>query len=119
MKGQPKKRKYVGFMRSVLAQNVRALIDHHYKDSDNRPKALATDTGLSLSSVQRVLNAEAGASIDTIEVIANAFDLSTYHLVLPNLDVQNPQIVAGASSAERAMYAQFRRGHLRMENQDR
>jgi DNA-binding phage protein len=117
MKGQPKKRKYVGFMREVLAQNVRQLIDHHYKDSDNRPKALANDTGLSLSSVQRVLSAEAGASIDTIEVIANAFDLSTYHLVLPNLDAQNPQVVAGASSAERAMYAQFRRGQSRMENE--
>lgn len=104
-------------MREVLAQNVRQLIDHHYKDSENRPKALANDTGLSLSSVQRVLSAEAGASIDTIEVIANAFDLSTYHLVLPNLDAQNPQVVAGASSAERAMYAQFRRGQSRMENE--
>lgn len=117
MASQPKKRKYVGFMREILAQNVRMLIEHHYKDRDNRPRALANATGLSLSSVQRVLNAEAGASIDTIEVIANAFDLSTYHLVLPNLDVENPQVVAGASSAERAMYAQFRRGQIQMEKE--
>jgi hypothetical protein len=117
MKGQTKRPKYVGFMRVMLAQNVRQLIDRHYKDSDNKPKALSKATGLSLSSVQRVLSAETGASIDTIEVIANVFELSAYQLVLPNLDVENPQVVSGASAAERAMYAQFRRGQAKMEKE--
>lgn len=112
MKGKPKRRKFVGFMRQVVAQNVRHLVDRHYAMSTNRPKALAKDAGLSLSSVQRVLNAEAGASIDTMEVIANVFELSVYQLVLPNLDVDNPQVVIGASSAEKSMYVAFRRGHI-------
>lgn len=108
MKGQAKKRKFVGVMRQAVAQNVRRLIDHHYEESRNKPKALAEATGLTLSSVQRVLAADVGASIDTIEAIANVFDLAVYQLVLPNLDVENPQVVAGASSAERALYLRLR-----------
>lgn len=115
MKGQAKRPKYVGFMRTVVAANVRALIDDHYKESPNKPMALSKATGLSLSSVQRVLSAEAGASIDTLEAIANAFEISVYQLVLPNLDPQNPQVVSGASAAERGMYAAFRRAHIAAE----
>lgn len=118
MKGQTKRPKYVGFMRTVVASNVRALIDDHYKESPNKPKALAKATGLSLSSVQRVLSAEAGASIDTLEAIANAFEISVYQLVLPNLDPGNPQVVSGATAAERSLYAAFRRGQSLLEKAD-
>lgn len=97
-------------MRSVVAQNVRHLVDRHYANEDNKPKRLAKDADISLSSAQRILAADVGASIDTLESIANVFDLSVYQLVLPNLDVENPQIVTGASSAERSMYAAFKRG---------
>lgn len=107
-----KRRKVAGFMREVVAQNVRALIAHHYKDADNKPKRLAEDARISLSSAQRVLSAEVGASIDTLEAIANVFEISVYQLVLPNLDVDNPQVVSGASSAERSLYAAFRRAHV-------
>lgn len=110
-----KRRKVAGFMRVVVAQNVRHLVDRHYVDVDNKPMRLAKDADISLSSAQRVLKAEVGASIDTLESIADVFDLSVYQLVLPNLDVENPQIVTGASSAERSMYARFKRGQATLE----
>lgn len=110
-----KRRKVAGFMREVVAQNVRALIDHHYKHVDNKPKRLAEDAGVSLSSAQRVISAEVGASIDTLEAIANVFEISVYQLVLPNFDADNPQVVSGASSAERRLYASFRRAHTASE----
>ena len=102
-------------MRQVVAQNVRNLVEHHYANEDNKPKRLAQDAQISLSSAQRVLAADVGASIDTLESIANVFEISVYQLVLPNLDVSNPQVVSGASSAERSMYAAFRRGQLALE----
>lgn len=110
-----KRRKIAGFMREVVAQNVRHLVDRHYADSDNKPKRLAEDAQISLSSAQRVLAADVGASIDTLESIANVFELSVYQLVLPNLDVDNPQVVSGASSTERSMYARFKRGQATIE----
>jgi hypothetical protein len=64
-----------------------------------------------------VLSAEVGASIDTLEAIANVFEISVYQLVLPNLDARNPQVVTGATAAERAMYAAFRRGQMVLEKQ--
>jgi transcriptional regulator with XRE-family HTH domain len=107
-----RRRKTPGFMRSVLAKNLKALIDHHYCDIEkptNRYIKLAKKTGMSVSSIQRFVNAQQGASIDTIETLAYAFDLSPYHLLLPNLEVENPQVVAGAMAGERAMYMKFMR----------
>lgn len=114
----PKRRKVPGFMREVVAQNVRQLVDRHYADVPNKPRRLAADVGVSLSTAQRILSADVGASLDTLEAIANIFELSVYQLVLPNLDTENPQIVSGASSAERSMYARFKRGHIDRTDSD-
>lgn len=112
MTPETRKRKIEGFMRTVLAANLIALIDHHYREIPavtNRYKKLSEKTGLSVSSIQRFCKAEQGASIDTIELFADAFDLSAYHLLLPNLEVDNPQIVKGATAGERLMYKKFQR----------
>lgn len=83
MAGQTKKRKTPGEMREVLAQNINRLMDHRYKEAANRPMALAKDAGVSLSSVQRTLSRETGASIDTVEAFAKVFGLSAYQLLMP------------------------------------
>lgn len=83
MNGQTKKRKTPGEMREVLAQNINRLMDQRYKESSNRPMALAKDAGVSLSSVQRTLSRETGASIDTVESFSKVFGLSTYQLLMP------------------------------------
>jgi methylphosphotriester-DNA--protein-cysteine methyltransferase len=109
MKGKTKQPKVAGFMRAVLAENLRRLMDQHYKESRNRPKALAQDAGVSLSTVQRILSATVGATIDNIEAIAAVFHLSTYQLLLPSLSVMNPQIVQGATKEEERLYRNWRR----------
>lgn len=50
-----------------------------------------------------------GATLDNIESIAEAFDLSVYQILLPSLDVNNPQIVKGASKTEQLAYRGWRR----------
>lgn len=112
-----RRRKVAGFMRTVVAQNVRDLIHLHFAADENKPLRLSKEAQISLSSVQRLLAGDVGASLDTLESIANVFDISVYQLVLPNLDPHNPQVVSGASSAERSLYARFRRGRYAEEIQ--
>lgn len=104
MKGKKKTHKAPGIMRKVVARSVRKLMEHHFAESPNRPKSLAIRAGISLSSVQRVLAADNGANIETLEAIALALDVSPYQLLIPNLDVKNPQVVKGATEAEHRFY---------------
>lgn len=118
MKGQKKTPKLPGFMRIVVAENVKALMALKFPDSLNQPKALADATGKpkeggqSLSTVQRILKGESGASLDTLEAIADALDVSLYQLLIPALDTKNPQIVQGATEAEEKMYRRWRRSEV-------
>lgn len=105
--GQTKKRKVPGFMRTVVADNVRRMMEYKFAESRNRQKALAKEAGITLSSVQRVLNCEVGASIETLEALAAALDLAAYQLLLPGLNTASPQIVRGALKNEEAMYRRW------------
>lgn len=74
--------------RAVLARNVKEMMNRRYAGSRNRPKSLAEDAGVTLSTVQRVLSCELGTSIDTIEALAAAFDTQPYQLLLPSEGVR-------------------------------
>ena len=95
-------------MRQVLALNVAQLMELHYKLSTNRPRALARDAGVSLSTVQRILSAQTGASLDNVEAVAAAFQLSAYQLLIPNLHPDNPQVVHGATKDEERLYRRWK-----------
>lgn len=99
-------------MRSVLAANVDRLMAHHFASERNKPMALAKKAGLTLSSVQRVLNESNSANLDTIERLALAFDLSVYQLLAPEIDPENPPVIKGATESERKLYGNWRRARL-------
>lgn len=108
----PKIPKPKSIMRGVIAANVRALMDLKYRDIEkktNRVKKLAEEANIGHGSIQRILDGEVGASIDLIENLALALDVSVYQLVLPNLDTSNPQVVNGATRNERMLYARMNR----------
>jgi hypothetical protein len=109
MKGQKKTPKVPGFMRHVLAANVQGLMEKHFASSSNKPKALGTAAGVTLSTIQRVLRADHGPSLDTIEMIAAAFEMPVYQLLIPNLHLDNPQVVQGATKDEERMYRRWRK----------
>lgn len=115
MKRAAKQPKKPGFMRSVVAENVRALLAHHYPQISTitaRQKKAEEEKRIPFTTLQRVCNAANGGNLETLEEIAVAFDLSLYQLVLPDLDVKNPQVVAGASKAEQAAYKRWQRAGL-------
>lgn len=93
-----------------MAQNVEQLMFKHYALVSNKPKSLAGDAKVSLSTVQRVIAAEVGASLDNIEAIAGVFGLSAYQLLVPNLNIENPQVIKGATKDEERLYSIWRRG---------
>lgn len=104
-------------MRAVVGDNVRRRMEWVFRDSSNKPKALARKTGnpkeggLSLSTVQRILAGANGGTLDNLEAVANALDLSLYQLMIPALDAENPQVVPGALKDEERMYKRWRRSH--------
>jgi transcriptional regulator with XRE-family HTH domain len=108
MKGRKKTPKVAGFMRQVLALNVKQLMDVHLRESGNKPMALAKAAGVSLSTVQRIVRSETGASLDNIEAIAAAFQLSAYQLLVPNLHPENPQVMHGATKDEERLYRRWK-----------
>lgn len=105
----PKTKKVPGFMRAVVARNLDALIAEHYPPNSDANRALAKAAGCSMSTIQRARGQVSGASIDTLEAIAGCFNLSSYQLLLPDLDVKNPQVVQGASKAEEDMFRRWRK----------
>lgn len=104
--------KIPGFMRTVLAANLKRLLEHHYRTSPNRPKSLSVDAGVTLSTIQRVMKCEVGASLDTLESIADALHIQVYQLLVPEIDVGNPQIIVGAMEAEQRLYARYKRAGM-------
>ena len=90
--------------RGVLAQNVHNLMRRSFKESANMPLALAKAAKISLSSVQRMLSGETGATLDNIHAVAEVLDVAIYQLLIPYLNPNNPQVVKGASPAEQRMY---------------
>jgi hypothetical protein len=74
----------------VLAENVQALLDRYYPISRYRIKSkqqqqLATDAGVSWSSIQRMLDPDDGKAIDTIADIAVALHLHPSELLRRDL----------------------------------
>ena len=61
-----------GDYKKIFAESVKILMEIKYKASSNKPKALAKDAGISLSSVQRAISGETAPNLDTVEAIVNA-----------------------------------------------
>lgn len=109
----PKRPKYISeFYRRVLAANVSALASATFRTRPDVPLALAKETGFSKSTIQQIMDPDTygsrGASIDLLDRLAKALDVQPYQLLLPNLDVRNPQVVRGALPGESAFYVRLR-----------
>lgn len=115
MKGKKKTPKVPGFMRHVVAENVRARMEVVLRGNPNKPKALSLRTGRpgeggqSLSTIQRILAGTHGAGLDVLEAVADALDLSLYQLLIPQLNAENPQVVQGAMKNEELAYKRWRK----------
>lgn len=113
-----KRPKIGGVMRGILAANIRYLMDVRFAASGNRPMALAKRAGISLSSVQRIVACDVGASIDNIEAIAAALGQPVYRLLLADMTADDPEAREGAAVTPQRRRRGFKEGqphgaHLR------
>jgi len=71
----------------IIAENVKRLM--FYKD-DMKQTALAKKTGISQRTISNVLTPGSVGSIttDTIEKLAKFFNIEPYHLIIPNLPME-------------------------------
>lgn len=112
MGNRRKGHKTPGFTRRLVADNLVELLKRRYAGKSNitqMQRSFCEDTGLNFSTVQRICNEKVGASIDTLEEIGAFFELSAYQLLLPGLDVGNPQVCRGANKSEQMLYARWRK----------
>lgn len=71
-----------GNARKTFADNAKRLMEARYQLSSNKPKALANEAGISLSSVQRAISGDTAPTLDTVEAIANALRVSPSSLLV-------------------------------------
>lgn len=98
-------------IRAILAANVAALMRYAADRQTGEPvsrNALARASGLSRTTIQRVVNAdESAAAIDTVCAIAAAYKLHAWQLLVPGLDPSNPPVIL-ITDTERQLHERLR-----------
>lgn len=114
-KGDTRRRKTPSLLRGVIAKNVshRARVMFPLSKNlvaDIRAASGTTDSErMARSHIQRIMKAETSASLEQLEGLARALDLSAYQLLIHDLDPRNPQVVRGAAPGEEAAYRKIAR----------
>lgn len=95
----------------TLAENVRALMTYaldHQTGEPTSSNGLAAATGLGRGTIQRVVRGGPNApAIDTLSIIASAYKLQAWQLLVPGLDPSNPPVIL-VTDAERQLQERLR-----------
>jgi transcriptional regulator with XRE-family HTH domain len=84
MKKQPKRSKFIAReTREILAENVKRRLAQQFNHGTNRVESLAKRIGTSKSTVQRVLAADVGITVDVLTQVAMGLRCSPYELLMP------------------------------------
>lgn len=92
--------------RSILAKNVQALMDAR-PNLDSNPK-LAKRISASTATISRIRNAETDCTLDTLDKLAAAFEISAWQLLVPGLGAHNYPVLRTLSPQESDMYERLR-----------
>ncbi|MCC7173280.1 MAG: hypothetical protein IT459_22720 [Planctomycetes bacterium] len=88
--------------RRTLAANLERLMDQ-YADLNSSPK-LEAKSHVKLATINRIRRCETGATLDTLDALAGAFDLQPWQLLVPDMQPDNPPVLTAVSDAEKALY---------------
>lgn len=87
-------RKSISALEDLLRANVQALLKQHYGGSTYQLKK--RNKTVRLETVQKILKGEGGCNVSSLLPLADAFGLKPYQLLLPDLNVKEPQQVVSA-----------------------
>lgn len=87
-------------MKAIVGQNVKSLVKARDKDLD----AACTRLGIKKTQLKRVITGKHAVTMSTLQRIAIAYDVEPYQLLVPGLDVKNPQVLKVLSLEEQKLY---------------
>lgn len=81
------------------------MMDVKYEGSRNKPRSLSNASGLSFSSIQRAISGETAPNLDTVEAIANAFNVNVVELLVAQtaLSETAEKFAAAATNLQKAL----------------
>ena len=87
---------------AALWQNLETLMYQRYGRTNL--SQLAADCGFSQSTATRIKQQGTAIGLDRLQMIAHAFGLATWQLLVPGLDPNNPPVLQPVSARERELY---------------
>lgn len=92
--------------KQILWENVKALMDHHY-GGENLGK-FATKTKVAPATMTRLKKQQTSIGIEIVEAFAKPFGLEAWQLLVPDLQVDNPPVLASQVKEASELYAKIR-----------
>ena len=90
--------------RQIIAANLKELmLSNKHSEGDLHRK-----TGLSQSTIGRVLKCETSATVDTLETISKVYGLQAWQIMIADLDVSNPPVLKAMSDKEKLFYEKMK-----------
>jgi transcriptional regulator with XRE-family HTH domain len=91
---------------ATLWKNISALMVKHWGDENlNR---LARECKFGPGTAARIKEQKTSVGLETLDKIADHFNLAVWQLLVPGLDPENPPAIQPISAAERKLYEQFK-----------
>jgi len=87
-------------VKEIVWENVQALMRARYGKINQ--KRFIEDSGVGNGTVTRIKNRRTSVGIDKVQQIAEAYGLEAWHLLMPDLDPNNPPL--SLTPAERDLY---------------
>lgn len=78
-------------LRAILAANLRRMIERH-ASAGTKPsvRAWANSKEVSVRLIDRLVKGQHAITLDKLQELADALGLKPWHLLLPDLDADNP-----------------------------
>jgi transcriptional regulator with XRE-family HTH domain len=96
----------LGSPQEVLGKNLAALMRR--SPALSSPKKLAARIGSSKSTIERIRAGAVACQLDTLQLIAKAFELQPWQLLVPGLDPSNPPLLRHEDERLKALYASLK-----------
>jgi len=88
-------------LEKIVQENLASLMRYHKHRS---PTDAAKEVGVSQQQIDRILKGQK-VRVDTLEKLARGYGLEPYQMMVPGLDVGNPQVLRSLGPQEEAIYA--------------
>jgi transcriptional regulator with XRE-family HTH domain len=90
----------------VFGRNLSALMAANKELGSNQK--VSKKTGVSTSTVSRLLNGQVDATLETVERVAKAFRVEAWQLLVPNLEADNLPELLPHTKHERRLWERLR-----------